>query len=852
MAKFRKVSDSRRNSESAERLFDDLPRARDGIPSLWAHQADVLREYHANHLKTEDIALELPTGAGKTLPALLIAEWRRSQLGHRVVYACPTIQLANQVYEEARQLGIEAVVLHGSYQNWDNANLVAYEGANSIAVASYRTIFNIKPKLSPPQTLIFDDVHTAEGIVASTWSVDVNRFEHFEIYEELLDAIGSELPGVYLQRLLDKEPDPSTRTDVRLYPISALRSTAQRIDRVLRQQHGDISFRYSMIRSFIDKCLLLFGWDGILIRPYIPPTNQHDHFSLPEQRIYVSATLGYGGELERAFGRAPITRLPVPSGWDQRGSGRRFFVFPELIRDVEPASIVKAIISESKKALVLAPSNSRIETSRVNLVPDGMEVFDKDQIEDSLDYFRDSEEGVLVLANRYDGIDLSDHSCRVTVLDGLPTGQHLLERFLVESLRVGRVLEERLRTRVLQGAGRCTRGLNDYSVVVILGMKLTQFLHRTEIREALLPETQAEIAFGMENSQVSESDLREMIQSCLNQDEDWQDQAEPQFAELRQIRDRRMPQGTEVLASTVADEIKAWNLALEGDFVKASRLASKVANRLLEGSLTPYRSLWLYIAAEWLKAAGEAQHRSDYLKASDGLLTKAHSVAKSASWLRELVPNRTFEIDMEPIDDIAVNGIARHAYRNMSAIKWAKLTQDLIADLSTTDPTKYEPALSSLGNLLGAEAFKPAGKGRADSVWIYGTIAWVTFEAKSDVKATGSVSLSTVKQGNSHLPLLAADRECEIPTNSLSVIISPQTSVDADAAIIAEPILYLMSPLDVLLLAQDAIDAWNACRHDAFKLDGEESRQIVYGLFAEHQILPSAVLSRLTARAVAQ
>lgn len=850
MAKFKQVPASNRNSESPERLFDDLPRARDGIPSLWAHQADMLREYHTNHLETDDIALELPTGAGKTLPALLIAEWRRSQLDHRVVYACPTVQLANQVYREARRLGIEAVSLHGSHYNWENADLAEYEGGNAIAVTSYNTLFNSSPKLSPPRTLLFDDVHTAEGIVASTWSVDIRRFEYQEIYEDLLESIGSELSGVHLQRLLEDDPDPKTKADVKLYPISALRNGADKIDRVLRSTSGDIHFRYTMIRQFLDRCLLLFGWDGILIRPFIPPTNLHDHFTLPEQRIYISATLGYGGELERAFGRSPIARLPVPSGWDQRGSGRRFFVFPELIRDVEPRSIVKAVIAESKKAIVLSPSNSGIEASKSDLIPTNISVFEKDQIETTLDHFRESDEGVLVLANRYDGIDLADHSCRVTVLDSLPTGQHLLERFLVDSLRVGRVLEERLRTRVIQGAGRCTRGLNDYSVVLILGTSLTRFLHRTEIREALLPETQAEIAFGMENSQVSERELREMIQSCLCQDGDWQDLAEPQFARLRQNYSRRMPPGTELLAESVSDEVSAWNMAIGGDFLNASRLASRVADSLSEGSLTPYKSLWLYFAAEWLKVAANIEGDRELHLASDGLLTKAHIVAKSASWLRELVPNKTFELEIDPVDELAASNIAGHKGRKLSAMKWVNRCETMLTGLSGTKSSEYEVALSFLGSLLGAEAFKPEGRGRADAVWVYGEQLWITLEAKSEVKASGLVSLATVKQGNSHLQLLSADRNRDVPSNSVSAIVSPQTSVDPDASTIANPNLYLCSPSDILLLAQDCIDAWNACRHDVFNVDSEEASRLIYGRFAEHQVLPSNVLSRITARPV--
>ena len=86
-AKFRSRTTSQPASHSPERLFDDLPRTRDRIPSLWAHQADMLRRYQEEHLETPDIALELPTGAGKTLPALLIAEWRRTTLGQRVAYA---------------------------------------------------------------------------------------------------------------------------------------------------------------------------------------------------------------------------------------------------------------------------------------------------------------------------------------------------------------------------------------------------------------------------------------------------------------------------------------------------------------------------------------------------------------------------------------------------------------------------------------------------------------------------------------------------------------------------------------------------------------------------------------------
>src|ERR1700730_13117930 len=85
--------------DDPESLFRDLRKKT--VPGLLSHQADLLRSYLAVHTKHPDIALQLPTGSGKTLVGLLIAEWRRRKYGERVVYLCPTRQLVNQVAEEA-------------------------------------------------------------------------------------------------------------------------------------------------------------------------------------------------------------------------------------------------------------------------------------------------------------------------------------------------------------------------------------------------------------------------------------------------------------------------------------------------------------------------------------------------------------------------------------------------------------------------------------------------------------------------------------------------------------------------------------------------------------------------------
>lgn len=60
-------------STSPETLFPDLPRSDKGPKDLWAHQADVLRDYLA-HVDDADLAIELPIGAGKTLVGMLASQ----------------------------------------------------------------------------------------------------------------------------------------------------------------------------------------------------------------------------------------------------------------------------------------------------------------------------------------------------------------------------------------------------------------------------------------------------------------------------------------------------------------------------------------------------------------------------------------------------------------------------------------------------------------------------------------------------------------------------------------------------------------------------------------------------------
>lgn len=863
--RFRRSADPLVGSTDPETLFGELPRTLNGIGALWSHQADQLRTYAKDHSATPDVALELPTGSGKTLVGLLISEWRRRTLNQRVVYACPTKQLARQVLEKAIAQGIPAVLLIGSHKGWDQAEAGRYSRGDAIAITTYSSIFNLNSYLDDAQTLVFDDAHSAEGFVSEAWALTVSS--DLNEYGQLFDAFGESIEPSLVARMIAPKGATADASEIRMLPIGAVARHIENIDRVLAGLTGDAAYRFRMLRANLGSCLFYVSRREFYIRPMIPPTFQHAPFSDPTQRVYLSATLGDAGELERAFGRTNIKRVPAPSAWDRTGSGRRFFVFPELSAppttpwveepeiqpETEPegetkpdAGFVGKLLDLAKKRLILTPDD-KSATGIANLldVPPEQRFTAKDA-ETGIQPFIDAETGTLLAPNRYDGMDLAADSCRMILMSGLPQASHLQDQFLSTKLRASEVLQERVRNRILQGAGRCTRGPKDWAVVVVAGEDILRFLSRTEIRKSLPVELQAEIAFGLSQSQEPADNLLYLTESALVQDEIWQEDAEPELSKLRREATRvQQPNVTELAAST-AREVRAWQHVWEQDWESATRAAIAVYENLNSSGLRPYRSLWAYLGSAWSSLAATSP-TSSAAHRSATLLRIAHGAAVGTTWLKEIQPLPDTSYDSDPIDQKGVEGaLSLLKNRLNSRVRFEKHSSTMLANLNQQVAAKYEQGLVALGDLLGAESFKPPGKGRADAGGLWGSF-WMTIEAKSEQQSEGMLSMEYVRQTGTQLESLAHDRDLnEPPEGCISVVVTPRSVVDPDAVPIAPPHVYLSTPQLILDIAHDADRAWKELRGVANGAPAEALGSDVARVLWEHRVMPTQVRDRLS------
>jgi len=824
-----------------------LPRTADAVSSLWIHQGDVLRAYADKHQATPDLALELPTGTGKTLPGLLIAEWVRRMAKGPVLYATPTRQLAHQVLATAKREGVPTRLLVGSHHGWSATDESDVDGGEAIAITTYSSIFNSSPKLPEPRLIVLDDAHAGEQFVGEQYGVTIRRYEEETVYLAVLDALRPFLSGLQIQRL-QGQPDPGAHHQVRLTLPAVDPPTLKKIDVALAQLEEPYKFQFAMIRSGLAACCIYLSYGGMQIRPMVPPTFQNSVFSRAGQRVYLSATLGAGGELERAFGRSEIARMPLPTKTPPR-SGRRLFVFPDLVKGGDAVGLTKSVIGITNKALVLSQVSSEKtgQTAR-DLAGAGVPVLGKEAVERGLSEFAMAQTGVLGLANRYDGMDLPGDDCRVVVLGGKPDAVSLQEKFLSERAEASAALSERLRTRIAQGAGRCTRGPNDYAVVVVLGSDITRYFSRTEAKNALEPELQAEVQFGWENSKGHDaSDILDNVRTFLEHDVRWREGGEPLVAEFREEAEKIDPLGSVALGESAKLEVEAWQLAFSEDWIAASQQLEHAARLVGKGgdATRGYRSLLLYIAGVWLHLGAQSEaHRAHARQ----LVRDAENASARGTWLKEMkeLPS-TEEVPLAGADAAAINGIVAKLTGQFRPNKVQADLEKMREGLNQEASGPYEVALTTLGTYLGAAAAKPPGQGRCDSAWRWDAAMWLTIEAKSEEHSDGLLPLKDIRQANTQLDQLAADQGVEhAPAGSPTILVSDRLTVAPEHAPVANPNVYRASTEVVSQIAGDAEAAWaDLLATSARQEPVHVLRRHVQDSLTESGCLPTQVLDRL-------
>ena len=770
-------------AESPDRLFRDLPKRRH--PSLFDHQGQMLRNYVATAIDAKDVALQLPTGSGKTLVGLLLADWRRRKFREKVVYLCPTNQLVYQVAEEAStKYGLSIEAFTGKVKDYSPAAKAAYADGDRIAVTNYSSLFNTNPFFEDPDIIIVDDAHAAENYIAAQWTLSMSRLSEgsVHLHNAVASVIRQAVPQETYARIMGVTRDVDDSSWVDKLPTHVLAELASELGSAIggNIENSRERFAWKSLTGHLQACQLYMSATEIMIRPLIPPTWSHAPFAGAKQRIFMSATLGAGGDLERLTGRPKILRLPIPDGWDVQGIGRRFFVFPEKsLNEVDTQDLRHSLMRKAGRSLVLTPrfdsaNQIKLDVGRALDYP----IFDADDLEKTKAKFLAEENAVAVIANRYDGIDFPGDDCRLLFVEGLPKATNLQERFLMTRMGANLLFNERVQTRVMQALGRCTRGLNDYSAVVVTGDDLPAYLTDRKRRVHFHPELQAEIEFGaFQSTDTTSREIEENFNVFLEHDDDWEKANESILEARSQAKQEDFPAMDE-LADSVANEIE-WQTAMwNQDYERAHDAARDVLAGLNDAGLRGYRALWFYLAgaaAERASAAGvsgfDVKAVQAYRRAKDSALGIPWlvSLARGGATESEAAAAKRDAALMLQVERLEVYLAGLGTLHNREFVAREREIRSGLASAKT-----FERAQQLLGEHLGFAAGKKESDASPDPWWmIAGQV--IVFEDHAGAKDDAIIDATKARQAASHPDWIRMNVPGAESATIVSVLVTPAT-----------------------------------------------------------------------------
>lgn len=714
-------------------LFQKLKVLDQGINDLWLAQGDALREWHGSRAK-EDIGIVLNTGAGKTLVGLLIAQSLVNETRDKVLYACSSIQLVEQTAEKAKGYGLGVTTyFRGEFSN------DLYSRCLAPCITTYQALFNGKSRFFNEEiaAVVFDDSHAAEHLLRDHFSLHISRNEHPNVFSAILaifrgyhDKIGA--AGSYA------ELERSNSNNWFLIPPFEIKNQFGELLRIIQDAnfHDTINtmFAWEHIKDHIDTCCVLASGSEIVVTPPFVPTISLPYFGSKVRRVYLSATLSAPDAFARTFGRIPDE---VVSPSTTAGECERLILFPSQIEsDQEDTEIAKGVIRD-KKALILVPSYAR--TSKWQ---DMAALPQREEVTRHVSEFKvGAGTEKLLLAARYDGVDLPGDTCRVMVIDDLPMGVGPLERFLWEQLGLANTLRSAIASRVVQSFGRISRGMSDHGVVLLTGKRLVEWVLVPKNRAVLPPFLQKQIDLGdtVSEQATSVDDLIHATNQSLCRDKGWVE-AYTEF--MSDAEPEQLDVDTELLTKLAKSEAEYGLYMWQREYDKAVKvLSSSLEDAFsLSASTGAWHCLWL----------GAAQLFLGDNSAAYAMFARAHANHRNIPAIaRDIVTKKG---ETTPKQILALDHQLR-ANADGSISLPRGFDQSLIYLNGTGTAPQTEEALRYLGQYLGLESSRPDnefGTG-PDVLWYLEGFPAFCIEVKTNKQSTSQYQKKELGQLSDHI-----------------------------------------------------------------------------------------------------
>ncbi len=747
------------------KLFSALPKKAPKYSYLRDVQSDVLDSWFGRR-HDRDLVIKMNTGGGKTVVGLLMLKSCLNEKIGPAVYVVPDNFLASQVINEAKQLGISVT---DSYTSLD------FKRCNSILVIPIHTLINGKSSFGVGSegskikigSLLIDDAHACLSTAETQFALRLPR-DH-AVYGKLLELFAKDMEAQSPSGLMDLQQSHPGR--IMLVPFWAWIDKRAEVLKILYSYREDDTLKWvwPLLQEVLHLCLCVFSGTGLEISPRCIPIDVIPSFTESRRRIYMTATLADDNVLVTDF-NAKVESVKTPiTPKTASDLGDRMIITPQELNPETTDEEIKQFAKKCSKSfnvVVIVPSDKR-----ARYWSDVADLFlNKDNLYEGVEKLKAGKVGLVVLSNKYDGIDLPHEACRLLVLDSLPEVRRLIDRYEQSILNDGDDIFGRQMQKIEQGMGRGVRANDDYCVVMIMGSKLTQALFSTDALEKFSPATREQIKLS--NNLANQlrgkklDELFDVISVCLDRHDGWVKASKQALVNITYTSDSPINECSVLQRS-------AFSFAQVGQYKQASEILQPAVNCEKKPKVQG-----------WLKQQlAEYTHHYDRAQSQEIML--------SALLLNHCL--------IKPLAGIAYAklgvGTIHQALRSEEFIKMKFKTSNevviwlhgIIEDLNfyQDDAERFEKAFYLLAPILGFESQRPeaeSGKG-PDVLWCLGNLKFLIIECKNGA-VTPFIAKRDADQLTGSMNWFSAnyDRTC----NGTPIMVHPSYIFDSAASPHAE------------------------------------------------------------------
>ena len=651
-------------------------------------QSEVWRQWYEQR-NNRDCILKMNTGRGKTVVALLILQSCLNENKGPAVYVVPDSYLVSQVIEQATQLGIVTTT--------DEKSIDFLRG-RAILVINIHTLVNGKSKFGMREynnvefkSVVIDDVHACIATIQNQFRIyiDRNNSSYIPFVELFIEELKNQSETKIMDILAEQNPYGNM-----LIPFWAWQEhTSDVIQIISEAKKGDTNIEFSadLIIDSLKQCRAYVSAEGIEIIPNCIPIHKIRSLKEAERRIYLSATLPDDSIFSTALDVDLEKISTVISPERANDIGERLIVVPKLVdSNIQDYEIRNYAVKMAKEVnvVVLSPS-----LKNANIWKElGGEIIKSSNMQKGIEKIKSSSNGLYVLLNKYNGIDLPDEACRVLIIDGLPNIMNMNDRYEKSIVNQSdRILRERIQ-KIEQGMGRGIRSSSDYCIVFLMENELTDAIYSNKAYNYFSEATKAQYLLSEEICDSAENldEILELCNNVLNRDQEWVTLCKDTVAEISYSRQVNYN-------SIVVANRKAYNLCEVGKIQEATRTMLEEANHIenleLRGYYEQQRAEYvnMYDKNAAQKLLISAKTKNMYLLNPIAGIQQAKFVNKFVSQSKGVVTyikNKKMEMD-----------------NNLYILHTRNVLDKLIFEKDTHE--EFEEAIKEVLNLIGFIANRP-------------------------------------------------------------------------------------------------------------------------------------------------